>query len=276
MRYTISNGAFTVEDYDFFTPDVTFDCGQCFRFSRSDDGVWSGIASGIFFTVKEDGGKLYITCPSEEALTDTVLPFLALDTDYRAIRKDISGHFAGDETMAKAMKAGEGIRILRQDAWEALASFILSQNNNIPRIKSLVNTICLRYGKDLGNGNYAFPTPQALRDAGVEGLRECRMGFRAGYLYDAACRVCDGRTDLAEIAAMSTDDAREALKQIKGVGDKVAACTMLFGMGKTDAFPIDVWMKRIIDDYYSGHLDPTALGHYAGIAQQYLFYYIRG
>ena len=275
MRYTFDNGTAAVYDYDFFKPDATFDCGQCFRFVRSETGAWSGVVGHSVFSVSEGDGALKIKCKDIDTLTSVVLPFLNIGQDYSSVRSDISAHFAGDETMRHAMEYGRGIRILRQDPWEALSSFILSQNNNIPRIKGLIKTICERFGEELQEGVYSFPTPEALASAGADALAECRMGFRAPYLFDAACRVCDGSTDLESIAAMPTLQGAEELKRIKGVGDKVAACTLLFGMGKTDSFPIDVWMKKIINEYYGGSLDPASLGKYAGIAQQYLFYYIR-
>lgn len=275
MKYERCDGGYAVYDYSFFDPSQTFDCGQCFRFEREADGTWSGVARGIFFGVKDMGEHLFIRCESEEELTNVILPFLALDADYDQIREDIKAHFAEDDTMAKAMELGSGIRILRQEPWEALCSFIISQNNNIPRIKKIIETLCTKYGQALPCGRYSFPTPEALKAAGVDELFECRTGFRAKYIYDAACRVCEGSLDLTAVMALPTAEADMALQSVKGVGAKVSACALLFGLGKTDAFPIDVWMKRIIDEYYGGELDVPSLGMYAGIAQQYLFYYIR-
>lgn len=275
MKYERCDGGFAVKDYNYFDPSQTFDCGQCFRFEREADGTWSGVTRGIFFGVKDMGERLFIRCESEEELTGVILPFLALDEDYDMIREDIKTHFAADDTMAAAMELGSGIRILRQEPWEALCSFIISQNNNIPRIKKIIETLCEKYGRPLPCGRYSFPTPEALRDAGIDALFECRTGFRAKYIYDAACKVCDGTLDLNAVMALPTADADAALQSVKGVGAKVSACALLFGLGKTDAFPIDVWMKRIIDEYYGGVLDVPSLGKYAGIAQQYLFYYIR-
>lgn len=191
------------------------------------------------------------------------------------IRHDIKEHFKNDETMKKAMEFGDGIRILRQEPWEAVCSFIISQNNNIPRIKKIIEELSRRYGEQLSPGKYAFPSAQALVSAGEEEIFSCKTGFRAKYIYDAARRVASGECDLGAIYNMPTQDAIEYLKRIKGVGLKVASCALLFGFNKTDAFPVDVWVKRIIDEYYNGSLDIPSLGAYAGIAQQYLFYYIR-
>lgn len=276
MKYERVKNGFAVTEYEYFDPAQTFDCGQSFRFEREEDGAWCGVMQGIYLRVsKGEDGALLIECRDEALFTEKILPFLALADDYAAIRADIARHFPGDATMAAAMELGSGIRILRQDPWEALCSFIISQNNNIPRIKKIINTLCRRYGEPVGDGRYAFPTAKALYDAGTDALYEARMGFRAKYVYDAAEKVCSGELDLEGLRALPTPEASAALQRVKGVGEKVAACTLLFGLGKTDAFPVDVWMKRIIRDYYNGDLDVGALGDYAGIAQQYLFYYIR-
>lgn len=276
MKYVKTDGGFAITEYDYFDPAQSFACGQCFRFEPEPDGAWSGVTRGAFVRIrKRKDGALYVECKDESVLKDSILPFLALDADYGAIRTDIRTRFSGDPIMRAAMKHGRGIRILRQEPWEALCSFIISQNNNIPRIKKIIETLCRRYGAPLGSDKYAFPTPQALRDAGTDELFACRTGFRAKYLYDAACAVCSGNPNLSRMADMSTPEASAALQQIKGVGEKVAACTLLFGLGKTDAFPVDVWMKRILHDWYGDSLDTETLGSWAGVAQQYLFYYAR-
>ncbi len=265
-----------MNEYDYFDPGQTFDCGQCFRFARDERGGWSGVTGDVFFrVVTQADGTLFIECTSEQALTERVLPFLALNEDYGAIRADLKRRFPKDEYFHAAMRHGRGIRILRQDPWEALCSFILSQNNNIPRIRGIIETLCERYGKPIENGRYAFPAPPALYAAGTQALYDCRMGYRAKYLSDAAEKVCTGALDLAKVARLPADKASAALQQIKGVGEKVAACTLLFGFGMICAFPMDVWMRRILHDQYGDALDPASLGPYAGIAQQYLFYYAR-
>ena len=173
------------------------------------------------------------------------------------------------------MEYGRGIRILRQDGWEALCSFIISQNNNIPRIKKIIENMSKTFGEKIGDDLYAFPTAKALYEAGEDKIFELKTGFRAKYIYDAAKKVANGEIDLSLIDKMPTKDALEYLMQIKGVGLKVASCALLFGFNKTDAFPVDVWVKRVLEKYYPNGLDLDNLGDYAGMIQQYLFYYER-
>ena len=180
--------------------------------------------------------------------------------------------------MPLAMEYGDGIRILRQEPWEAVCSFIVSQNNNIPRIKKIIRTMSREWGEPISCGGetyYSFPSAKALADAGEEAIFALKTGFRAKYIYDAACRAANGELDFDAIFSASPEDAEELLCKIKGVGPKVAACAMLFGFGKTEAFPVDVWIKRVLAKYYPAGLDVSALGSYAGFAQQYLFYYER-
>ena len=159
----------------------------------------------------------------------------------------------------------------------------MSQNNNIPRIKKIIAALSEEYGEKFeyksGDGEsktfYSFPTAEALARAGEEALYALRTGFRAKYIYDAARKVAEGELDLGSIAKLPTSEAAAELMKIKGVGLKVASCVLLFGFGRTEAFPVDVWVRRVLDKYYPDGLDTTALGRYAGIAQQYLFYYER-
>lgn len=168
--------------------------------------------------------------------------------------------------MSKACKFAGGIRLLRQDSWECLISFIISQNNNIPRIKGIIDRLCENYG--------CFPTALEMSKETPDSLGYLRSGFRAKYLCDAANMVSSGNIDLKDVAAAPIDEARAALKKIKGVGPKVAECVLLFGMHRTDAFPIDVWIKRVLAEYYPNGF-PAFAKENAGIAQQYLFHYIR-
>lgn len=261
-----------------------FDCGQCFRFEPTDDSSFEGVAYGKYIRFSQPDSRtleIHNTDPAEyESLWRH---YLALDADYRAIRADIAGRFSlasngRDTIMPVAMEYGSGIRILRQEPWETLCSFIISQNNNIPRIKKIISSMSQRYGEPIecaGKTYYSFPTAMALVRAGAEKISELRTGFRAKYIFDAAFRVLHGKIDLGAIANMTPEDAMATLCQIRGVGPKVASCTMLFGLGMTSAFPIDVWIKRVIAKYYPDGLDIPMLCEYAGIAQQYLFYYER-
>lgn len=258
--------------------DDTFDCGQCFRFEKRGDCV-DGIAFGRYIRIYQTEEKITL-CACELADYENIWrQFLALDEDYDAIKHNIGECFGiyGD-TIFSAMEKAGGIRILRQEPWEALCSFIISQNNNIPRIKKIIHSLSKSFGEAftaLGETRYAFPTPIALSKASEEELRACGTGFRARYILDAARRVCSGEIDLSLMRSMGDDEAASLLMTICGVGAKVAACTLLYGFHRTAAFPIDVWIKRVLDKYYPNGIDLGALGEYAGIAQQYLFYYER-
>lgn len=265
-----------------FDIDRIFDCGQCFRFDRSPapEGHvrYEGVAFGRKVTFDQSPGVLTVYGSDENDFETVWKPFLCYDADYNAIRNDIAERFrlAGDNgVITEAMKCGDGIRILRQDAWEALCSFIISQNNNIPRIKKIIGTMCETFGAPAEGGGYSFPSAEALAAAGEDRIFALRTGFRAKYIFDASCKVASGELNPYSLCEMSFEEAEKALMTIKGVGPKVAACTLLFGCGMTGAFPVDVWIKRVLEKYYPGGLDISLLGPYAGIAQQYLFYYER-
>jgi len=171
-----------------------------------------------------------------------------------------------------------GIRILRQDKWEALCSFIISQNNHIPRIKKIVESLCSLFGKPIevdGRLYYSFPTAETLCKLNESDLAPLRCGYRADYILSAARAVADGSLDLDAISQSSIPDARKELLKIRGVGNKVADCVLLFGLGLLDSFPVDVWMKRALSEHFSPDFDPAVFSPYAGIAQQYIFHYVR-
>ncbi len=273
-----------IEGLENFLISQIFDCGQCFRFDPIGETSFEGVAFGRYIRFSQTSpDTLEIHGSSTEEYERVWRHFLALDADYSKIRADIASRFerashGKDPIMKTAMEYGSGIRILRQEPWETLCSFIISQNNNIPRIKKLIAALSEKYGEPIKRGErtfYAFPTPEALVEAGVEGIFELKTGFRAGYIYDAAKCVSEKRLELDMVMKMSPDEAMDTLCAVKGVGPKVASCVMLFGLGMTSAFPIDVWIKRVIAKYYPDGLDIKALGEYAGIAQQYLFYYER-
>ena len=266
---------------DFFV-FRTFDCGQCFRFDPVADSRYKnqvdGIAHGkyVSFADGEHDGEFMIYSSAED-FEKIWYSYLALDMDYDEINREICEAMTGRdrEHMERAVEAGRGIRILRQDRWEALCSFIVSQNNNIPRIKKIIAEMSRRYGEKI-EGGYAFPTAKAICDAGEDAIFDMRTGFRAKYIYDAAKKVSSGEISLDGIsAAASYDEAAEMLEAISGVGPKVAACTLLFGFSRLEAFPVDVWMKRVAEKRFPDGLDHTVFGKWAGIAQQYLFYFER-
>lgn len=256
----------------------TFDCGQCFRFDPVQKTDFKYEVEGIAFSkhinfAEDDEGYLYVKS-SREDFENIWKNFLSLDEDYEKINEAIltSPLESGAEHMKRAAELSRGIRILRQDRFEALISFIVSQNNNIPRIKKIIAELCRRFGEKI-DGGYAFPTPEALAEAGETAIFDVKCGFRAKYIADAAEKVASGEIDLEAVASKEGyDDAADILMSIKGVGPKVAACTLLFGFGRIEAFPIDVWIKRVIEKRFPTGLDPKVFGNFAGIAQQYLFY----
>ncbi len=290
--------AVSVSDVGAFSLSDTLECGQAFRYellSEDENGIeYMTVAFGKIIRVCQRGDELLFYGLTEDEVKTVCLPYFSLDTDYRVIKEDILKS-SQIPKLKEAADAAEGIRILRQDPWEALFSFIISQNNNIPRIRKIIRNISSQYGKNLSEGGtcpkdrmpatdercrecgicYTFPTPEDVL-SNPEGLLPSKPGFRLKYLIDASERVASGEISLKKIAeAGSAQHTIEELKKIKGVGDKVASCVALFGFGNLEAFPIDVWMKRANEEYFGGELHPESLGKYAGVAQQYIFHYIR-
>ena len=242
---------------------ATLTCGQCFRWREGEDGSFSGVAFGRTLTVSEESAGQAAADPLWRSYFD-------LDLDYGAIRRELSSLSPELETAASF---APGIRILRQDPWEALCSFILSQNNNIPRIMGIVERLCEAFGDPLPGGGFSFPPPERLAPLSVSDLAPLRCGFRARYVLDAAGKVSSG-LDLAAAGRLPLPEARQALREIDGVGPKVAECVLLYGLHRLDAFPVDVWMRRAMDVLLPG-VSPESLGPYAGVAQQDLFHYSR-
>lgn len=280
MNYEINGNTIKIYGANGFCADKTFDCGQCFRFEKSEDGAWEGIAFSHLISVKEDGDTITLSLLDGAPADERLISYLALDRDYESFDRDILSCTQGDETMKRAIETGKGIRIMRQEPFETLISFIVSQNNNIPRIKKIIARLCAAFGEEIHDRRgelvgYSFPTAKALLSAGGERIRECGTGFRDKYIYDAARAVECGEIDLYALREKSTEEAIAALMKIKGVGPKVAACVALFSLDCPDAFPIDVWVKRVMGKYYKEDFDYHSFGDYAGLAQQYLFYYER-
>lgn len=277
-----------LENVTHFDPVKTFDCGQCFRFERVEssrhESEFAGVAFGRLISVAKDGNNLYIYNTDEREYNGIWRRFLGLDVDYEAVAADILSR-SDNPALAAAVELGSGIRILRQESWETVCSFIISQNNNIPRIKKIISNLCARLGEPVyapgmeshgGAEGYSFPDAAIVAAAGAGLLAELKTGFRAKYIADAAEKFSSGRLDLDFLESCpDTALCAEMLKSVKGIGDKVAACALLFGFGRLDAFPVDVWIKRVIAKYFGEGFDKAALGPYAGVAQQYLFYYER-
>ena len=281
----------------------SFECGQAFRYEliREDEGYreYMTVTGDLIIRVgQRERGELCFFDMSEEEI-DTALEYFRADTDFGAIREDILSRTDSD-WLRVAADMSRGIVIFRQDPWETVFSFIVSQNNNIPRIRKIIRTLSLSYGENLAlrrglkkcplnpeNGApcneicekcgacYSFPTAREVLSE-PERMESAKCGFRFKYLVDSAEKTECGKVDLEDIKShASYEYTLEHLKEILGVGDKVASCAALFGFGNLDAFPIDVWMKRAIDTYFDGRLDPKELGPYAGVAQQYIFHRIR-
>ena len=248
----------------------TLDCGQSFRWVEREDGGFDGVAFNRSVTVRLDGTDLYIE-NADESDRELWHSYFDLDLDYGKIRAEIS---AIHPILADAAKYAPGIRILRQEPYEALCTFIISQNNNIKRIKGIVQRLCEQFGDRLPDGTYAFPDAEKMASLTADDLAPLRAGFRNRYLVDAARKVADGDVDLEKCRSCDYDEARRELMQITGVGVKVADCALLFGLHRIEAFPLDVWMKRAMATLFPG-MTPGDFGQYAGIAQQYIFHYSR-
>lgn len=268
---SFNNGVVALSGEHAFSPERTFMCGQCFRFTKQPDGSFAGIAFGKKLTVSESGGATLLRC-GEPEFEGLWRPFLDLDGNYAGIAEMV----AQDRFLSEAERFGRGIRILRQDPWEAFCSFIISQCNNIPRIQGIISRLCELFGEKL-EGGFSFPSAQTLAAVEPSELAPLRAGYRAEYIVNAARAVASGALDLRTLSAFScpTEQARKELMSVRGVGKKVADCTLLFGLHRTDSFPIDVWMKRTLSAVYPGGFDSAKYGEYAGIIQQYIFYYSR-
>lgn len=282
---------FGVKDFDL---DHVFDCGQCFRWKKESESSYYGVVGEHFSKVsfeQTDGDEHAdaignIKIESYENDENFWIRYLDLNRDYGAIKETLS---AGDSVMEEATQNGRGIRILRQEVWETLISFIISQNSNIPRIKNCIETLCSEYGEEIGlyRGQkiFTFPKLQTLAEVKEDELKSCRLGYRAKYIAEAARQINRDDGSVLEVASdMNDKEILKYLLHISGIGPKVASCIMLFSMGKLNIFPIDVWVKRVMNRLYNieeNDVDGMKeyahkhFGKYGGIAQQYLFYYIR-
>lgn len=261
--------------------DLTLDCGQAFRWKKSENGKWNAAVMGKYIELKQETDSdnpsidtLIFYNTSEDDFKNIWIPYFDLERDYA----DICTRISDDESIKKAVEEFYGIRILNQEPWEALCSFIISQNNNIPRIKGIIERLCKSFGDPISqNGEtvaYSFPTAQRIAALEPEELAPLRAGFRNKYIIDAARKVAFGEVDLEKIKTLPLCEAEAELIKIKGVGSKVAQCTLLYGCNHIDAFPVDVWVKRIMSEMYPNGL-PKCTDGVRGIAQQYLFHWRR-
>ena len=255
------------EDFDL---PHTLDCGQAFRWVCDEKNVWSGVAYNRFLKLEKlTDGTVVLYNTTAEDFENIWKDYFDFSRDYGEIIKILSEN----SVLKQACEYSHGIRILNQEPFETLCSFIISQNNNIKRIKGIISRLCENFG-DKKDGYYTFPTAEKLATLTLEDLAVLRSGFRAKYLLDAAQKVANGEVDLKLLKEMNLEDARNQLMKIKGVGPKVADCCLLFSHRHTDAFPRDVWIKRAMEVLFGGEL-PECAKEYAGIAQQYIFFYAR-
>lgn len=253
--------------------------GQCFRMNLLGSGAYSVIALGKYLEILDNGdGRFQFSC-SEADFLSIWTNYFDLSCDYTKIRSLVP---SGDTFLSEAIEYGWGIHLLRQDPWEVTASFILSQRKSIPAIKTAVESLCSKYGtvivpdSDSGSGGgpiYSFPCASALADLSCCDIGSCSLGYRDKYIINAAQCVANRDIDFSILQNTDPESAKSALKSLYGVGDKVASCILLFGLGHLNAFPEDVWIKRVIETQYAGIFPKSRYDGYLGIIQQYMFYY---
>lgn len=272
MDYFYKDGTIIVKNVTSLDLGETLDCGQSFRWKDNGDGSFTGVAYEKLVTVSMQNRDLHIENTTEQDFKNIWRNYFDLDLDYDSIRSSIGEIHP---VLKEASAYAPGIRILQQEPWEALCTFIISQNNNIKRIKGIVDRLCVSFGNRIGDTDfYTFPKAETLAKLTPDDLAPLRAGFRNKYIIDASQKVATGEVDLEKCKIVPYDDARAELCKIKGVGNKVADCTLLFGMHRIEAFPIDVWMRRAMEKLFP-NMTGEDFGEYAGIAQQYIFHYAR-
>ena len=268
-----------------------FECGQCFRWNEQEDGSYTGIWKENVVNVKQKNNEIIFEGVTKSGdLEKEIKEYFDIERDYEAIKIKLEKI---DDNMKKSIEYGEGIRILNQDLWETIISFIISANNNIPRIKGIIERISKAYGKEIKykeKSYYTFPTAEELKDVTVEEFRKLGLGFRDIRLYETTHMILENKVNLEELQKNpNTQEVREKLLSLSGVGPKVADCILLFStLKRFEVFPIDVWVRRVMNDLYIKENDETKVskkkiedlanekfGNLAGIAQQYLFYWRR-
>lgn len=259
--------ALDIKNYDL---DATLDSGQCFRWEKIAPQTWQGVAYRRLLRVTYGSGKLVLEGAGQEEAERIWAPYFDLSRNYDGVKKILSQ----DSVLLKAIAFAPGLRVLKQEPWETLCSFIISQNNNIPRIKGIIRRLCESFGEPIEGGVYGFPSPERIALLNENDLAPLRSGFRAKYILDAAMKVASGEVDLHSLETAPLDQARAELRKINGVGPKVAECALLYGCGRIECFPVDVWIRRVLACLYPKGF-PQEFKNFAGIAQQFLFYYAR-
>lgn len=281
---------YIIENQESFELKHIFDCGQCFRWNQQDDGSYTGIFKGNVLNVQKIDNKIIFKGMLTGDIKEIVEDYFDLNRNYEILKSELSKI---DKYLKSSIEYGYGIRILNQDLWETIISFIISANNNIPRIKGIIERLSEKYGKEIewnGEKYYTFPTPEELEDATVQDFRELGLGFRDIRLYETTHMILDGKIDLEQMhKETDTLKVREQLLSLSGVGPKVADCILLFStLKRFDVFPIDVWVRRVMNELYIKNEDETKVdkkeimeianekfGDIEGLAQQYLFYWKR-
>lgn len=289
IKYIVSSNDIIVEDIKHFDLCQTLECGQTFHFEKIDEQDYIVVAKGKMLHISQNewDGRIDVCFhdTSENDFLSVWMDYFDFNTDYGEIKRIL---LQKDERLAKPMEEKWGVHILNQDFFEMLMSFIISQNKQIPQIKQLVFNISERYGSYAGEYNgkvyNSFPDVGQAARISVEQFKEIKTGFRAPYLYDAAQKCNDGVISIEKMCKLDDEALKRELTQIKGVGDKVANCVMLFSLGRRASFPVDVWMKRIMEKLYFGkdtkkeiimEFAKKQFGELGGYAQQYLFYFAR-
>ena len=281
---------YILKNISSFEPKHIFECGQCFRWEKEDDGSYTGIVKNNVINVKKVNNEVIFYSIGADNLEELVKEYFDLERNYEDIKNTLS---KVDSYLENSINYGNGIRILNQDLWETIISFIISANNNIPRIKGIINRLSYKYGNKIIWNNkeyYTFPTVESLSKATVEELRKTGLGFRDIRVYETTQKILNKQVDLEELhKEKDTKKIREILLTLSGVGPKVADCILLFStLKRFDVFPIDVWVRRVMNDLYIKNEDETKVdkkeiekiakekyGNLEGIAQQYLFYWKR-
>ena len=281
---------YILKNISSFEPKHIFECGQCFRWEKEDDGSYTGIVKNNVINVKKVNNEVIFYSTGADNLEELVKEYFDLERNYEDIKNTLS---KVDSYLENSINYGNGIRILNQDLWETIISFIISANNNIPRIKGIINRLSYKYGNKIIWNNkeyYTFPTVESLSNATVEELRKTGLGFRDIRVYETTQKILNKQVDLEELhKEKDTKKIREILLTLSGVGPKVADCILLFStLKRFDVFPIDVWVRRVMNDLYIKNEDESKAdkkeieklakekyGNLEGIAQQYLFYWKR-
>ncbi|MDR7856847.1 DNA glycosylase [Tissierella sp.] len=283
MKYNIveEENKIILRNIKHFDPKHIFECGQAFRWNVEEDNSYTTIAYGKVLNVKKHKDDVILSNTNIEDFNNIWYNYFDLGRDYDLVIEELSK----DPILAEAIEFGEGIRILNQEPFEMIISFITSANNQIPRIKKSIELMSQNYGEKISEGYYSFPTPERLAQVESEELRElCKVGFRDIRIKMTSRRIAKGEFDINKAFELSKDEGKELLMTLSGVGPKVSDCILLFAYNKADAFPVDVWVKRVMEHFYLkeetnvkliGSYGAKLFGSLAGFAQQYLFYYAR-